>query len=700
MANNQPNQQIEQLRDTIRQHQYNYYMLDAPTISDAEFDALFRELQRLEAEHPDYPREDSPTQRVGGVIIDRFEKTQHPAPMLSLANAFNMEDLHSWRERLKRMLPETRHGELSYVAEPKFDGLTVVLHYEQGQFTLGATRGDGEFGENITANLRTVNKLPLRIPVSIPANNVDGTDLAAPTRLVVRGEAYVDKADFERFNEEQAAQEGRTYANPRNFAAGSLRQLDSTTTATRPIKMWVYQALIFAQDGETPLGHYESLQMLKQLGLPVCDDIAHFTDDEFDALVAHVNDFDQRRHDLPYEVDGLVVKVNSLSLQQLLGFTGKDPRWAVAYKFASEEAITKLEAVVINVGRTGAVTPNAVLEPVSLGGVVVRNATLHNEDYIRELDIRIGDQVVIKRAGEVIPKVLRPLVDVRDGSEQVWQMPTACPECSQPLVRPEGEAATYCLNSACPERLVRSVEHFVSRIAMDIEGFGIRQAELFVEQGYIKDLADVYYLPWFEIMQLEGYKEKRVRNLYFGVSASKSQPVHRFLTGLGIRFVGAGVAELLMEEYESIDQLMRASADDLNAIEGIGPKIAESIVQHFSLVLNRNLVRKFGAAGVKLNQAKSVQDQLAAAEAGETETEIAGPALDGFTFVVTGTLPTLGRDAAKTLIQANGGKVTGSVSKKTSYLLAGEKAGSKLKKAQDLGVTVLSEDDLMVMLES
>ena len=392
---------------------------------------------------------------------------------------------------------------------------------------------------------------------------------------------------------------GRT-PNPRNFAAGSLRQLDSGISAGRPLKLWVYQALIVDGAAETPLAHSQALAYLRHLGLPVCPDMRRFDDADFDALAAYVEEFGDRRHNLPYEVDGCVIKVDSLALQEQLGFTGKDPRWALAYKYASEEAVTTLLDIVVNVGRTGAITPNAVLDPVSVGGVVVKSATLHNEDYILDLDIRVGDKVVIKRAGEVIPKVLRPLVELRDGSERPWTMPAVCPVCGQPLVRPPGEAATYCINNACPEQLVRAVEYFVGRGAMDIEGFGIKQAELFVEKGYIKDLASVYRLPWDEILTLDGYGAKRVENLRAGVEASKQRPVYRLLTALGIRFVGSVVAETLMQRYASLFELMDAIPDALSEIEGIGPRIAASVHEWFQVEPNRELIREFAAAGVRV----------------------------------------------------------------------------------------------------
>ncbi len=671
-------ERIEALRNTIRYHQHRYYVLDDPLLSDAEFDAFFHELQALEAEHPELHSDESPTVRVGGVVSARFEKTRHPMPMLSLANAFSGADLLAWRERVKRFLTEEQRTRLRYVVEPKFDGLTVVLHYEQGRFTLGATRGDGENGENITPNLRTVRVMPLQIPRD------EASGVQAPTRLVVRGEAYVEKADFDRFNQLQAEQGGRTYANPRNFAAGSLRQLDSRISAARPLKLWVYQALIL-EGGAQFASHSENLAYLQQLGLPVSPELHCFDDSEFDQLVAYTADFGTRRHDLPYEVDGLVVKVDSLALQSTLGFTGKDPRWAIAVKYGGEEAVTTLNDIVVNIGRTGVATPNAVLEPIPISGVIVRAATLHNEDYVRDLDIRIGDKVLVKRAGEVIPKVLRPLVELRDGSEQPWQMPVACPDCGQPLMRPPGEAATYCVNNACPTQLVRAVEYFVSRGAMDIESFGYKQGELFVQKGFIKDLADIYQLPWDEIATLEGYKAKRVENLRAGVEASKDRPVHRLLTALGIRFVGEVVAETLIQQLGSLEKLMHASRETLSEIEGIGPRIAESVVEFFALEPNRTLIQEFTAAGVRV-----------AEERPDTPSDHPQP-LAGLVFVVTGTLPTWSRDEAQDFIKAHGGKVTGSVSAKTNYVVVGENAGSKLTKAQQLGVPILDEAALQAL---
>jgi len=676
-----PAGKIEKLRNAVSHHQYRYYVLDEPEISDAEFDSLFRELQSLEERRPDLRDPNSPTVRVGGAVAERFKKVRHQVPVLSLANAFGEEDLHRWRERLLRLLPEEEHSRLGYVVEPKFDGLTVVLQFDDGRFTLGATRGDGEVGEDITPNLRTVHQLPLQIPV--PDANARG-EIQPPQRLILRGEVYVEENDFLSFNQEQAEKGERTYANPRNFAAGSLRLLDSGISAGRPLKLWTYQ--IFVEDGleNRPGSHWDSLKHLRAYGFPVCDESKRFGDDEWEELIAFVGSWHELRTRLPYDLDGMVVKVDLLSQQEQLGFTGKDPRWAVAFKTGGEEATTRLLDIGVKVGRTGAVTPNAVLEPVPIGGVTVQAATLHNADYIEELDIRIGDTVLVKRAGDVIPKVLRPIKELRDGAERTWKMPGACPSCSERLERPPEEAATYCVNNACPDQLVRKVEYFVSRGAMDIVGMGSKQAELFVEEGRVKTLADIYRLPWDEIEKIEGYGEKRIENLRRAVEESKARGATRLLTALGIRFVGSVVAELVMANFRSLQDLMSADLETLSEIEGIGPKIAEAIVSYFSLEPNRALVQSFADLGVDL----TMPDRDRGDSAGDL------PYL-GKTFVITGTLPTLSRAEAKERIEAGGGKVTGSVSSRTDYLLAGEKAGGKLKKAQQSGVPILSEQELL-----
>lgn len=672
---------IEELRERVSHHQYRYYVLDDPEISDIEFDSLFRELQTLEDEYPELRDPNSPTVRVGGGVADRFEKVRHSVPVLSLANAFGEEDLQRWRDRLLRLLPEEEHPSLSFVVEPKFDGLTVVLHYEDGQFTLGATRGDGEVGENITPNLRTLHQLPLQIPIPDLNGSLAETP---PRRLTIRGEVYVEESDFQEFNQEQAAKGERTYANPRNFAAGSLRLLDSGISAGRPLKLWTYQIFQLESEEVPPASHWDSLARLKDYGLPVCNESRRFSSDEWDDLVRFVENWHELRSRLPYELDGMVIKVDLLAHQEQLGFTGKDPRWAIAFKTGGEEATTRLSDIGVKVGRTGAVTPNAVLEPVPIGGVTVQAATLHNADYIEELDIRIGDTVLVKRAGDVIPKVLRPLRELRDGNERVWRMPSECPSCSEPLERSPEEAATYCVNNACPDQLVRKVEHFISRGAMDIVGMGSKQADLFVSEGFVTTLADIYRLPWDKIEEIEGFGEKRVENLRRGVEVSKEQGATRLLTALGIRFVGSVVAELVMAHYESISDLMSAQLDALSEIEGVGPKIAEAIVSYFQIEPNRALVRTLGELGVDLTSQHRAQEDT------EEEKPFAGR-----TFVITGTLPTLSRAEAKNYIESAGGKVTGSVSSKTDFLLAGEKAGSKLSKAQQLGVSILTEDELL-----
>ena len=670
------------LRDRIAHHQYRYYVLDDPEITDTEFDTLFRELQSLEEQNPELSDPNSPTVRVGGAVAERFAKVQHQVPVLSLANAFGEDDLHRWRERLLRLLPEEEQARLAYVVEPKFDGLTVVLQFDEGSFSLGATRGDGETGENITPNLRTVHQLPLQIPVA-QANGSSG--MQPPRRLIVRGEVYVEESDFLSFNQEQAEKGERTYANPRNFAAGSLRLLDSRITAERPLKLWTYQ--VFLEEGleQTPLSHWDALERLRAFGFPVCNESRRFDDGQWQDLIEFVGSWHELRASLPYDLDGMVVKVDLLSQRELLGFTGKDPRWAVAFKTGGEEATTRLLDIGVKVGRTGAVTPNAVLEPVPIGGVTVQAATLHNADYIDELDIRIGDTVLVKRAGDVIPKVLRPIKDLRDGSERPWNMPANCPSCSQPLERPPEEAATYCVNNACPDQLVRKVEYFISRGAMDIVGMGSKQAELFVDEGHVKTLADIYRLPWDRDRdRSKAMGTKRIENLRLAVEESKSRGATRLLTALGIRFVGNVVAEMVMDQFDSIHELMEADLETLSEIEGVGPKIAEALVSYFRLEPNKVLVQSFADLGVSLANPLQEQDR-----------EEQSKPFSGKTFVITGTLPTLSRAEAKARIEACGGKVTGSVSAKTDFLLAGEKAGSKLKKAKQLGVPILAEPDLL-----
>ena len=669
-----PSMRAEKLRAALHHHNHRYHVLDDPEISDAEFDALLRELKEIEAQHPELRTPDSPTQRVGGVAQERFAKVRHPVPMLSLGNVFDEEELRAWHDRALRLLPQGT--ELSFVVEPKIDGLSVLLHYEDGSFALGATRGDGEVGEDVTANLRTVQTVPLAIPV-------DGGRTKAPSRLVVRGEIYMERAAFARFNEEQAARGEKVYANPRNFAAGSLRQLDPSVTATRPLRLWAYQVVVV--EGATLDSQWAALDRLRRLGFPVAGECTRLA--TIDEVAAFCAAWPERRETLPYETDGLVVKIDERGVQERLGAVGNAPRWAVAYKFPSTEVVTKLNAIGVNVGRTGVLMPFAELEPAQIGGVTVRNATLHNADYIRERDIRIGDHVVVKRAGEVIPQVLRPVPELRTGDETVFELPANCPACGEKAVKLEDEVATYCVNSACPAQLVRSVEYFVSRGAMDIDGFGIRQAEQFVEAGLVKDVADIFAITADDLGGLPGFQQKRIDKLVAAIADAKDRPVWRVLTALGIRGVGEVVAQNLIEHFGSLDALEKATAEDFAGITGIGPILAESVIEWFSHPHNRRIVEKLRAAGVRM-----VEERAPEGEGGPKP-------LEGLVFVITGTLPTYSREQAAEMIRAAGGKVTGSVSAKTSYLVAGEAGGGKLDKARKLNVPVIEEPALLELIE-
>jgi len=664
--------QIAKLRDEINFHLYRYHVLDAPVVSDAEYDALYHELVRLEQVHPELLTPDSPTQRAGAEPLDAFEKVTHPAPILSLSNAFNAEDLFAWRSRIGRYLPEPEM-KLDYVAEPKLDGLTVVLTYRDGVFVRGATRGNGEIGEDITPNLRTIRSLPQRIPVD-PASGV-----SIPSYLVVRGEAFFPLDKFEAFNQKRLEAGAQVYMNPRNAAAGSLRQLDSAITAKRPLTLYVYDFIAW-DGGEVPDLQWERLEMLRQMGFPVSTDNQYCG--TLQEVAARYEEWREKRNQINYEVDGMVVKINNRPLADAMGFVGKDPRGAVAMKFPAQEKTTKLLDVQVSVGRTGILAPAAVLEPVELGGVIVRNATLHNYDEIARKDIRIGDTVIVKRAGDVIPYIVGPVVDLRDGSERVVERPLTCPACGEPALVIPGEVAIYCDNLTCPEQLVRRVEYFVGRSAMDIDNFGSQTGALLIEQGLAHDMADIYFLNRDELLALEGFKEKKVDNLLNGIEASKQQPADRLLTALGVRFVGSVVSALLIRAFGGIDELAAASQEQLEAVEGIGPQTAVSITTWFANERNRALLEKFRKAGLQFAAAQPDED----AESSDS--------LAGLTFVITGSLPTLSRNEAKALIEAHGGKVTGSVSKKTNYLIAGENAGSKLTKAESLGVTVLDESAL------
>jgi len=682
-AGRPPIKRIEELRKEIRYHNYRYYVLDSPVVSDAEYDRLMRELRKLEAAHPELVSPDSPTQRVGAEPQDKFEKVRHPKPMLSLSDAFEEEELRAWLERISKLLPEgVEAKDLHYVVEPKFDGLTVVLTYEDGRYVQGATRGNGIEGENVTANLKTIKGVPLRIPVS--------PNGPPPARLVVRGEAYMPLDQFEEFNRRQAELGQKTFANPRNAAAGSVRQLDSRITASRPLSIFTYAVVDSAghPPGVTVTTQWNSLQYLKQMGFPVNRDSCLQPD--FQEVVAYCHEWMKKRDTLNYEVDGVVVKINSLAIQEHLGAVGNAPRGAVAYKFPGREATTKLLNIGVNVGRTGALTPFAILEPVEVGGVIVKQASLHNEEDIHRKDIRIGDTVTVRRAGEVIPYVVGPIVDLRTGEERMFRIPDRCPACGEPTVKPEGEVAHYCVNAACPAQLVRRVEYFASRGTMDIEGFGSRMAVQFVKEGLLKDVADFYYLRREDILPLEGFAEKSSDNLLAAIEASRDRPLWRLFTALGIRFVGSTVAQLLSEHYSSIDELMAATQDELEAIEGLGPHTAGSIVEWFGRERHQKLIEKLRRAGVRMEEARKRK--------GEVGEEIAQP-LAGLTFVITGTLPSMSRDEATAVIERHGGSVTGSISGRTNYLLVGEApGGTKYNKGRELGVPTIGEAELLGML--
>lgn len=665
---------LEQLRQAVDYHLYRYHVLDAPVISDAEYDALYRELVALEGEHPEWVTPDSPTQRAGATPSDAFAKVRHPAPILSLMNAFDADGLRAWRARIGRLLPPDTH--LQYVVEPKLDGLTVVLTYRDGRFVQGATRGDGEVGEDVTANLRTLRGVPKRIPVD------PGQVAQPPAYLVVRGEVFLPLDKFEALNAERLAAGEALYMNPRNTAAGSLRQLDPAKTAERPLRLYCYD-VVAIEGGELPLRQWARLDYLRALGFPVSPDNRFCAD--LDEVATVYEEWIDRRNRINYEVDGVVVKVDDRVLAERLGHSGKDPRGALAMKFPAREKTTMLLGLQVNVGRTGVLAPNAVLEPVEIGGTTVSKATLHNFDEIARKDIRIGDRVVVKRAGDVIPYIVGPIIDARDGNEQTIERPTTCPVCGQPVVQLPDEVALYCENAACPAQLIRRVEYFVSRGAMDIDGFGTQTATLLFEKGVIHDVADIYNLRREDLLELEGFKDKKVDKLLAGIEASKERPVERLLTALGIRFVGGVVAKLLIDSLGSLDAIAAAEAGALERIEGIGPQTAVSVAAWFANDANRALVEKLRAAGLSL-------------AAAPREKAAGDLALTGMTFVITGTLPTLSREEAAALIEANGGKVSGSVSKKTRYVLAGEAAGSKLTKAQELGVPVIDEAALRAMV--
>lgn len=662
-----------ELRAILNEHNHRYYVLNAPLITDFEYDQLFNELKSIEGDYPALITPDSPTQRVGSDLQAGMPKVEHVVPVLSLGNVFDADDVRAWRERIGRLLPENQA--LDYVVEPKFDGLTIVLTYVDGLLVQGATRGDGEVGDDVTANVRTINTIPLRIPVS-------PNDPPVPPRLVIRGEVLFHKDDFAALNRQMETEGLPRYVNARNTASGALKQKDARITAQRPLTAYCYD--IMDTVGVEPDTQWATLNYLRALGFLVADEVIQRFDDLED-VIAYVEGFVARRNALPYEIDGLVIKVNDRATYNDLGVVGKDPRGAVAFKFPAEEATTKLLDVVANVGRTGVLTPTAVLEPVFVSGVTVKQASLHNYDLIADKDIRLGDTVVIKRSGDVIPYVIGPVLGTRTGNEPPILPPERCPVCDSPVERDEGEVAYYCSNPACPERVTRNIEFFVSRGALDIEGLGERGVRLLLNKGLIQDEADLFALTADDLLPLEGFAEKKVQKLLNSIETAKNRLLARLIAALGIRGVGSTVAELLVRHYPSLDKLAAVSAEELEALEGLGPHTANAITSWFAKPHNQQLIKKFRAAGVRLEEEPVARETVP-------------QTLTGKSFVLTGTLPTLKRNEAKALIERYGGKVTSSVSKKTSYVVVGVDPGSKYSKAIDLGVDILDENGLMALI--
>ena len=663
-------ERIEELRQQLRYHGYRYHVLDEPEISDAQYDILLRELVKLEEENPLLITSDSPTQRVGGPVGDLFAPVQHRRPLFSLDNVEAATELDSWEQRMARQLGRPPDG---YSCELKIDGLAVVITYEKGRLTRGATRGDGTTGEDITANLRTIKSVPLRLIGE------------APDLLEVRGEVYMPFSAFEELNRRQTEAGLRIFSNPRNAAAGSVRQKDPGITATRDLGVWVYQVGLL-EGGPKLTRHSAQMDYLSRLGLRV--NPASATMKDLDGVKKTIDQAEKDRHDREYQTDGVVVKVDSLPDQQELGYTSHAPRWAVAFKFPAEEQVTKLNDIQINVGRTGAATPFAVLEPVFVGGAKVSFATLHNEDELRRKDVRIGDQVIVRRAGDVIPEVVGPVVSVRTGDEKEWSMPATCPFCGNPIVRPPGEKVARCTGGyTCPSRIREWLFHFASRGGLDIEGLGYKTIDLLLKENLIRDPADIFLLKPDQLLGYEGWGEVSVNKLMKGIDGARDRPVARLLMALGIRHVGGTVARVLARNYHSLPRLMDATEEDIAAREGVGPIIATSVREWSIDPDNRALVAKLGSAGV------SLEDEAA-------EETHANNLLQGVTVVVTGTLSSMSREQAEVAVVERGGKATSGVSKKTSFLVAGESPGaSKVTKAEELGVPVLDEPAFIKLLD-
>lgn len=666
MEQEQVKREMERLERELEKHARLYYELDAPVIEDSAYDRMFEALKRLEAEYPELASPTSPTHRVGGRVSQRFEKVRHSVPMGSLTDVFNEEELLAFGAKL-----EEEFGPCEYVTEMKIDGLSVSLEYEHGVFVRGATRGDGIFGEDVTQNLRTIRSLPLKLKDSA-------------SQLIVRGEVYMPKQVFAALNMSREEQGRTPFANPRNAAAGSLRQLDSSLCAARKLELFVFNLQEYEHDDPARRfsTHAETLEYLNSCGFTVSP--VRETAVGMERAAETIRRIGEMRTSLGYDIDGAVVKVNDLSLRKAIGETASVPKWAVAFKYPPETAETTLTDIVVQVGRTGVLTPKALLDPVRVAGSTVSQATLHNEDYIASRGIRIGDRVLVRKAGDIIPEVIGPLPDKRNGSEREFSMPAVCPSCGEPVAREEGEAAVRCGNASCPAQLERTLTHFASRDAMNIEGLGESTVRTLLNAGLIHDAADLYSLKTADLAPLEGFAEKSASNLIASIERSKAAPLSKFLYALGIRHIGEKTAELLAESFGSLDTLAQATEEQLCAVDEVGPESAAAVVSFFARGSTARLLERLNAAGVGLTTA---------------EKRASGGALAGKTVVVTGTLPTLSRSGAEALIRAHGGKAAGSVSKKTSLVLCGENPGSKLTKANELGIPVVDESAFLAMLE-
>ena len=655
---------IEELINLINYHNEKYYNQDSPEIEDFEYDNLMKELIKLEEENPELKRNDSPSNRVGGKPLDKFEQVVHKIPMLSLSNAYSWEDLKDFDSRVR----EAVGADVEYVVEFKIDGLSVGLNYNNGIFESGATRGNGIVGENITKNLMTIKNIPL---------NIDEKG-----ELTVRGEVYISKKDFEEINKIQEEQDQPLYANPRNLAAGSLRQLDSKLTAKRPLDIFIFNLEdINSKQFKT---HSESLEYLKQLGFHVSPEFKVFK--TMDEIIEHIKYWTEHREDLGFGIDGMVIKVNNLAQREQMGYTAKSPRWAIAYKFPAERKETKLLDIVVEVGRTGTITPTAVLEPIRLAGTTVSRATLHNEDYINEKDIKINDTVLVQKAGDIIPQVVEVIKEKRTGEEIEFKMPEECPVCGEPTVRLEGEAAVKCINISCPAQIRRGIIHFASREAMDIDGLGESIITLLLKQDLIKDISDLYYLKKEQISVLERMGDKSATNLINAINKSKENDLWRFINGLGIKLIGTKAAKILASEFKDLDKLMNATEQELINLEEFGQTMADSVVEFFKEEKNISVIEKLKEAGVNTKLIESDDADIP-------------KIFEKMKIVLTGTLPTLKRNDAKEMIEKRGGKATSSVSKSTSFVLAGEEAGSKLTKANDLGIKVIDEEKFLQLID-